>query len=175
MAELTFFAPDTDAFVDSVVKHIREYEELSGDTVHLRIIGSDEYFSNQIQGYLAEEGGADVYMSGPVLLWEHVNKDFVEPLDSYVEKDGDSFDFSDFIPNLIRSNRWTGRFGDPLGEGPLLSIPVNCESYNMAYNKEIFEKYDLPLPKTWAEYFKTAKFIAEHAEGARGFAQRGTG
>ena len=42
MAELTFFAPDTDAFVDSVVKHIREYEELSGDTVHLRIIGSDE-------------------------------------------------------------------------------------------------------------------------------------
>ena len=128
MAELTFFAPDTDAFVDSVVKHIREYEELSGDTVHLRIIGSDEYFSNQIQGYLAEEGGADVYMSGPVLLWEHVNKDFVEPLDSYVEKDGDSFDFSDFIPNLIRANRWTGRFGDPLGEGPLLSIPVNCES-----------------------------------------------
>ena len=175
MAELTFFAPDTDAFVDSVVKHIREYEELSGDTVHLRIIGSDEYFSNQIQGYLAEEGGADVYMSGPVLLWEHVNKDFVEPLDSYVEKDGDSFDFSDFIPNLIRANRWTGRFGDPLGEGPLLSIPVNCESYNMAYNKEIFEKYDLPLPKTWDEYFKTAKFIAEHAEGARGFAQRGTG
>ena len=81
MAELTFFAPDTDAFVDSVVKHIREYEELSGDTVRLRIIGSEEYFSNQIQGYLAEEGSADVYMSGPVLLWEHVNKDFVEPLD----------------------------------------------------------------------------------------------
>lgn len=174
MAEITFFAPDTDAFVDSVVKHIGEYEEQSGDKVNLRIIGSDEYFSNQIQGYLEEKNGADVFMSGPILLWEHIKKGYIEPLDSYVEREDAEFDFQDFIPNLIRANRWSGEFGKPLGEGPLLSLPVNCESYNMAYNKDIFEKLNLSLPKTWEEYFETARLIKENAGGVNGFAQRGT-
>lgn len=173
MSKITFFAPDTDAFVDSVLRHIKEYEEFSGDEVRLRIIGSDEYFSNQIQKYLSEENGADVYMSGPILLWEHVNAGFVEPLDSYAERADEEYGFDDFLPNLIQANRWTGKFGDPLGKGTLLSIPVNCESYNLAYNKEVFEKYNLPVPKTWDEYFETAKKIAEKGE-YRGFAQRGT-
>lgn len=173
MSKITFFAPDTDAFVDSVLRHIKEYEEFSGDEVRLRIIGSDEYFSNQIQKYLAEEGGADVYMSGPILLWEHVNAGFVEPLDQYAERPDAEYCFGDFIPNLIKANRWTGVFGESLGRGPLLSIPVNCESYNLAYNKEIFEQYGLSVPKTWDEYFETAKTIAEKGE-YRGFAQRGT-
>lgn len=73
-------------------------------------------------------------MSGPVLLWEHIAKGFVEELDQYAERSDEKYDFADFIPNLIRANRWTGRFGEALGSGPLLSIPVNCESYNMAYN-----------------------------------------
>ena len=43
------------------------------------------------------------------------------------------FDLADFLPRLLEVNRWSGRAGDPLGAGPLLEIPVNCESYNLAY------------------------------------------
>ena len=175
MAKITFFAPDTDAFVDSVIKHVKEYEELTGDSVTLRIIGSDEYFSNRIEKYLDEEGGGDVYMSGPILLWEHIDGGYVEPLDKYVADGDEEYDFSDLIPNLVRANRWTGKFGEPLGEGPLLGIPVNCESYNIAYNKDVFEKLGLEVPRTWDEYFRTAKEICEKESGVRGFAQRGTG
>ena len=174
MANISFFAPDTDAFVDSVIRHVGEYEAMTGDKVHLNIIGSDEFFANDIEKYLEMEGEADVFTSGPVLLWEHIDGGFIEPLDEYVAVDDSGFDFDDFIPNLIRANRWTGRFGDKLGNGPLLAIPVNCESYNMAYNKEIFEKEGLSLPKTWDEYFETAKKISS-IDGLRGFAQRGTG
>lgn len=174
MAKITYFAPDIDAYVESVMRHIKEFEELTGDTVEFRIITSDEYYSNQIQGYLAEEGGADVYMSGPILQWEHLNAGFVEPLDEYIAKQEDWYYFEEFIPNLINANRWSGKFGDPLGAGPVISIPINCESYNVAYNKDIFEKYNLQVPRTWEEYFETSKWIAENVEGARGFAQRGT-
>lgn len=174
MSKITYFAPDTDAYVESVMKHIEEFEKLTGDTVQFKIIPSDEYYSNQIQNYLAEEGCADVYMSGPILLWEHMAAGFVEPLDSYLLKQEDWYHFEEFIPNLICANRWTGHFGDSLGQGPLISIPINCESYNVAYHKPLFEKYNLQVPKTWSEYFKTAEWISKNIAGVRGFAQRGT-
>ena len=142
MSQVTFFAPDTDAFVSSVMTHAPEYEQLTGDTVRLRIIDSDTYFSNDIHAQLGEPDGADVFMSGPVLAWEHLAAGFVEPLDDYVERARDDFDFRDFLPNLIVPNTWSGAFGTPLGEGPLLGIPVNCESYNLAYDRDRLEALD---------------------------------
>jgi hypothetical protein len=64
MAAVRFFAPDTDAFVDSVVRHADEFRAESGLELELRIIPSDEYFSNQIHAYLDGEDGADVYNPG---------------------------------------------------------------------------------------------------------------
>src|SRR3954454_16914672 len=112
-------------------------------------------------------------MSGPVLVWDHVAAGFVRPLDDLVEQSSDSWDAGDFLERLIACNRWTGRCGDPLGEGPLLEIPVNCESYNLAYVPEVLDAAGLTGPTTWAEYFDTAR-AAARSGGVRGFAQRGT-
>ena len=78
-------------------------------------------------------------MSGPVLLWEHLTGGFVEPLDDFARQAGPAWDLDDFLDPVIAANRWTGRFGDPLGTGPLLEIPVNCESYNLAYVPDLLE------------------------------------
>lgn len=174
MGTIHFFAPDTDAFVASVTRHIPEFEAQSGERVKLTIIPSDEYFSNQIHRYLDGENMADVYMSGPVLLWEHIRGGYVEPLDRYTSGTSAAYGFSDFLPSLLKANRWTGRFGDPLGEGPLLAIPVNCESYNLAYVPSLLEKAGVGVPQTWEEYFSTAQMIADRCgPGVRGFGQRG--
>lgn len=172
MSQITFFAPDTDAFVSSVMTHVPEYEQSTGDTVRLRIIDSDTYFSNDIHAQLGEDDGADVFMSGPVLAWEHLAAGFVEPLDDYLPRARDDYDFSDFLPNLIVPNTWSGAFGTPLGDGPLLGIPVNCESYNLAYDRDRLETLGLDVPRTWAEYFDAARLIARSGV-QRGFAQRG--
>ena len=174
VATVKFFAPDTDAFVASVERHIGEFEAQTGHKANLQIIGSDEYFSNDIQSYLSGDSPADVFMSGPVLLWEHVEGGFVEPLDGYIQAARDEFHFDDFLPALIRANRWSGRFGDPLGSGPLLEIPVNCESYNLAYIPETLERFGLGVPQTWDEYFAAAGQVTDRSGGVlRGFGQRG--
>jgi len=174
MADLIFFAPDTDAYVASVQRHIAEFEERSGHKVHLNIIGSDQYFSNNIHTFLEGEAAADVYMSGPVLLWKHVAAGFVEPLDDYINEPSDSYHSEDFLDSLIKSNRWSGRFGDKLGAGPLLEIPVNCESYNLAYVPAILDQIGAALPTTWEGFFNTANHVTEKVGGAvRGFGQRG--
>ncbi len=169
MTSVRFLGPDTDAYVASVERHAGEFEEQTGIELDIRIIPSDEYFSNRIHHLLDGEDAADVYMSGPVLLWEHVAAGFVQPLDDFVA----GYDIGDFVDRLLACNRWSGRFGDPLGEGPLLEIPVNCESYNLAYVPAVLEASNLAVPATWAEYFAAARAVAR-AGGVHGFAQRGT-
>ncbi len=151
-----------------------EFEERTGDRVRFRIIDDDLYLANEIHGFLEGDDGADVYMSGPVLLWEHLAAGFVEPLDEYVNDASTAYDPGDFCESLLRNNRWTGRFGDRLGSGPLLEIPVNCESYNLVYAHDVLERCGVEVPTTWEAYFVAAGQIVEKTNGAiRGFGQRG--
>lgn len=171
-----FLGPDTDAYVASVQRHASEFEEQTGLSLEIQIVPSDEYFSNKIHHLLDREGAADVYMSGPVLVWEHLAAGFVKPLDEFLDRASDGYDPSDFVERLMLCNRWSGRFGDPLGQGPLLEIPVNCESYNLAYVPEVLERAGVEVPETWGQYFATARAVVESTGGSiRGFAQRGTG
>jgi multiple sugar transport system substrate-binding protein len=174
VATVRFLAPDTDAFVASVERHRDEFERASGHTLRIDILPSDTYFANEIQGHLAGDDPPDVFMSGPVLLWEHMAAGLVEPLDDHVGGAGDGYDPDDFLPPVIAANRWTGRFGDPLGEGPLLEIPVNCESYNLAYVPETLDRCGLEPPTTWREFFDVAEQVVACTGGSvRGFGQRG--
>jgi multiple sugar transport system substrate-binding protein len=175
VTRVRFLGPDTDAYVASVERHAREFEERSGIELEVRVVPSDLYFSNRIEHLLDGDDAADVFMSGPVLLWEHLASGFVQPLDDLLERASGTYDADDFFEPLVRCNRWTGRFGDPLGEGPLLEIPVNCESYNLAYVPEVLDRAGVEVPGTWEQYFATARRVVERTNGeVRGFAQRGT-
>jgi len=176
VSSVRFLGPDTDAYVASVERHAAEFEEQMGITLDVRIVPSDLYFSNAIHHLLDGEDAADVYMSGPVLVWEHLAAGFVQPLDELLEHSSESYDAGDLVERLLACNRWSGRFGDPLGEGPLLEIPVNCESYNVAYVPAVLEAAGLEVPTTWADYFAAARTVVERTEGrVGGFGQRGTG
>jgi multiple sugar transport system substrate-binding protein len=169
MGTVRYLAPDTDAYVASVQRHAGDFEASTGHRLEVRVLESDEYFSNQIGHLLSGDDAADVFMSGPVLLWEHVGAGLVEPLDEHLA----DFDLDDFLPRLLEVNRWTGRAGDPLGAGPLLEVPVNCESYNLAYLPSLLSERGLAVPQTWDEYFAAARTATDGE--VRGFGQRGRG
>jgi multiple sugar transport system substrate-binding protein len=171
-----FLGPDTDAYVASVERHAAEFEGQTGLELEIQIVPSDEYFSNRIHRLLDGEGATDVYMSGPVLVWEHLAAGFVQPLDEFIDRASDAYDPADFVDRLMACNRWSGRFGDSLGQGQLLEIPVNCESYNLAYVPAVLEEAGIEVPTTWAQYLAAARTIVDTTGGrVRGFAQRGTG
>ncbi|MCB1518737.1 MAG: extracellular solute-binding protein [Hyphomicrobiaceae bacterium] len=174
MAKVRFCGPDTDAYVDSIVRHADEFTAKTGVELDITIVPSDEYFSNQIDRYLKGPGAADIFMSGPVLLWQHVGAGLVAPLEDLFEASSAEFDHNDFFPSLIASNRWSGKFGDRLGLGSLWEIPVNYETYNLAYVPETLSRYNVPVPQTWEELFAlSAKIQTASAGKIRGFAQRG--
>ena len=167
MGRIRFLGCDQDAYCASVARHVSEFEEASGHQVDVQLIDNDEYFSNQLDRYLDGHSPADVFVSGPVLMWEQLGKGFVEPLDGYLSRASDDFDVADFIPTLLSCNRWDGQFGSSLGRGELLEIPVNCESYNLAYVPEILERAEVAVPSTWQEYFTTARAVVQRAAPAR--------
>ena len=68
-------------------------------------------------------------------------------------------------------NRWSGRFGDPLGEGPLLEIPVNCESYNLAYVPAVLERAGARACRDLGRVLRGgARGRRAHGRRVRGFA-----
>ena len=173
-----FIGPDNDAYVASLTRHVDEYEALTGETVALEIIPETDYVTNSLDALrsrLRGESAPDVFVSGPVSMWKLAGEGIVEPLDAYLDTCSDDYRPDDFLPSLLEINRWTGRRGDALGTGPLLEIPVNWETYNLAYLPDVLEKAGLSEPpSTWEEYFAAAAQIAERVPGVRGFAQRGT-
>ncbi|MEX0628540.1 MAG: extracellular solute-binding protein, partial [Cucumibacter sp.] len=174
MSVVRFCGPDTDAFVSSVRRHADEFTARTGLDLKVRIVPSDDYFSNDIRHFMDADEAADVYMSGPVLLWEHLAAGYVEPLDAFVAGASAAFDLNDFFAPLISSNRWSGKFGDSLGSGHLWEIPVNYEAYNLAYVPATLERLGCEIPGTWAEYFAAADLVQRKSNGAlHGFGQRG--
>ena len=176
MPPVRFFAPDTDAYVDSVQRHAAEFTEKTGLDVEFRIIPSDTYFSNEIQPFLDGDERADVYMSGPVLLWDHIRDGFVEPLDPFLPDRG-----SGIRHRRTSSHRFSRATAGPESSatawatGTLWEIPVNCETYNLACIPAALERHGCDVPETWDSYFATAATLTERSKGAtRGFAQRGT-
>ena len=173
MAEIRFLGCDNDVFCANVAARAAEFEQLSGHRVTVRLLGNDDYYTNKLSPYLGGASPADVYMSGPVLAWEQLGLGFVRPLDEFVERASPGYEFTDFFGRLIRGSRWTGKFGDPLGDGPLLAIPVNWESYNLAYIPDTLSRAGVEVPGTWPDFFAAAKAIPGRRPGIRGFGQRG--
>jgi multiple sugar transport system substrate-binding protein len=173
MAEVRFLGCDNDVFCSSVQARAAEFERASGHQLTVRLLDNDFYYANKLADYLGGERPADVYMSGPVLAWEQLGLGFVRPLDEFAERAGPGWDFPDFFGRLIGASRWSGHFGDRTGSGPLLALPVNWESYNLAYLPSILARAEADVPQTWDEYFAVARTIAARVPGARGFGQRG--
>jgi multiple sugar transport system substrate-binding protein len=173
MPEIRFLGCDNDVFCASVAARAPEFEQASGHKLTVRLLGNDFYYANRLADYLGGQPPADVYMSGPVLMWEQLGLGFVRPLDEFAGRASSQLDLPDFFASLIRSCRWSGHFGQGLGTGPLLALPVNWESYNLAYLPGALEQAGVQVPQTWTEFFAAAGSIAAKVPGVRGFGQRG--
>jgi len=100
-------------------------------TGRVQLIANDEYFANKLAPYLGGESPADVYMSGPVLMWNS-SAQICRATGPVSRTSRLEYDPDDFLATLVRAIAGT-ELWRATREGPLLELPVNCESYNLAY------------------------------------------
>jgi multiple sugar transport system substrate-binding protein len=146
----------------------RTFEEKTGVKVNIVSEPAFQALQPTLEGK-AKAGSADfdVYMTGNLWVADYVNLGYAEPLDSYIEADGDSDElaYSD-VPEGVRKKN---EFG-----GKTYSMLVDNDNMFLFYRKDVFAQtkwrdafsdemgYELPTPpRTIPELIAVAKFFAD--------------
>ncbi|GIP35717.1 ABC transporter substrate-binding protein [Paenibacillus sp. J2TS4] len=143
---------------NSIQKMLPEFEEQTGIKVNLEIIPYSDLTSKALMNFSSRSGRYDVIMDDMVHGIGYVNADYVEPLDEYMNNEAlkSYFDAQDFVPKYLEVMKV---------EGQTYGLPVYGESNFLMYRKDLFEKYNIPVPKTYDELMHAAKTIHEQTNG----------
>lgn len=144
-------------FVDALKPLIPEFEKETGIKVKYEVLAEGPAFEKLLADLSSNTGIYDVFMTSPINNWQYISGGWIEPLDEYIAdkaKTPESWDFDDFVPGIVNSGRWTGEPLKGVGEGNLYALPINYESYNLAYRPSILKKYNLEVPKTYEDLGK---------------------
>ncbi len=156
-------------FVDSLQPLLPEFEELTGITVTTEVLAEVPGFEKLLSDLSSGTGTYDVFMTSPLNNWQYATAGWVEPLDAYLENPaltGADDEVEDFAPVIWAAGRWTLEPMTGIGEGPVWAVPINFETYLLAYRPSIFEALGLEVPTTYEELLEVApKLASQTADG----------
>ncbi|MBV8588179.1 MAG: sugar ABC transporter substrate-binding protein [Verrucomicrobia bacterium] len=124
-------------------------------------IGSDygpPIYQDGQQKFLVQgrRGSPDVIESVLEGLISYVRAGLIEPVDEQFDKWPDKSQFFDSVIKALTIN------------GKLYGVPYNTNVRVLLYRKDLFQKYNLSVPKTWEELLKDASTISEKESGVAG-------
>lgn len=166
---------------ESLIPLLNEFTALTGVHVEYNILSEEEYRDKIIIELSSGAGNVDVLMTGPYTSWSYVSANWLEPLDEYLDHSSltsHQYDAGDFFPSLLAANRWNGQPGyQNYGKGSLWAIPVQVETYILAYRKDWAQELKLQAPRTYPEFYQFAKAMTRSVAGRTvyGFTSRGLG
>jgi raffinose/stachyose/melibiose transport system substrate-binding protein len=137
----------------SIVKNIiADYEKQHKDVkVETEILSPDQY-RDKLKVLASSNELPDVGMTwSDGFIQPYVQGDMLEPLDDVVNGDPDLKDA--FIPGVKESYAVDGK---------TYGLPLELNISYVFYNKEIFKKYNLEVPKTFEEYKNVVKTLAKN-------------
>ncbi|WP_144566413.1 extracellular solute-binding protein [Neobacillus bataviensis] len=137
----------------SIVKNIiTAYEKQHPDVkIETEIVSSDQY-RDKLKVLATANELPDIGMTwSDGFIKPYVKGDMLEPLDDIVNRDPDLKDA--FIPGVKESYAVNGK---------TYGLPLELNISYVFYNKEIFKKYNIEVPKTFEEYKHVVKTLAEN-------------
>ena len=163
---------------NAATKLIPEFTEQTGIKVEIDHI--DYLRMDDVQRLEFAKPVGDYDLVAFVVMWktEYVISDFLTPLEPLFADPAlayPAYDFADLVPAYVDN---TGRVGGEKiymgGPGSVLyGVPFGAETSVLAYRKDLFDKYGLKVPQTYADMRAAAKFFAEDVPGVYGLTMRG--
>ncbi len=129
-----------------------EYQKTSGDTVNIVPMPSSttDQFGQYKLWLAAGSSDVDVYQTD--VIWAPQLADQFTDL-----TDAAKGVIGDFFPSIVESQTSNGK---------LVAVPFFTDAPALYYRKDLLEKYNLPVPKTWTEMATEAKTIQDGERAA---------
>ena len=137
---------------------IAQFEERSDTEVELVEATDREDLIARLSTSIAGGGAPDVFLLNYRYYGQFASKDAIEPLDERIA-DSDQLATDDFYPVAMDAFTW---------QDEQLCLPQNVSSLAVYYNKDVFERYDVPEPPdrwTWTDMVTTAVQLTRDANG----------
>lgn len=134
-------------------EELESFNEIDNLTVSTQMLDAQSV-REQVRLALAGSGESpyEIVQGDSVFLTELASKGFILPLDEYIAKYRDVYDFGDISDNLLR-------LGSP--DGKIYGIPITANTMFYFYNMDIFEEYDLSVPETYDEVIAVSQTLAD--------------
>jgi len=157
-------------FVESLKPLLPEFTALTGIEVTFEELAEQPGFEKLLADLSSGTGTYDAFMTSPLNNWQYATAGWLEPLDPFIADaaltDAAAYDIADFAPGVLASGRWTREPMKGIGEGELWGLPINYETYQIAYRPSLMKQLGLEVPKTYKELVEMAPKLA--AEGPNG-------
>ncbi|WP_232233703.1 ABC transporter substrate-binding protein [Bacillus sp. J33] len=159
---IRFATWDSEETVDLQQKLVDNFNE-KHDKIKVVLEAYGGEFDTKIAAGMGGKDAPDV-----MYMWNYpLYKDALEPLDSYIEKEG-----ADYKNNFYEALwNYNSQKGDTLG------LPVGYTTHVVYYNKALFDEKGIEYPKagwTWEDLQETAKKLTDKEKKISGFAFSGT-
>lgn len=147
-------------WIDLIIPMIPEFEELTGIDIELNIFPEDQFRVKLDVELVSEIPDFDLFMIMPGQdLAKYTSLNWIAPLNEFINSKDTlwpEYDIKDFYESA---------FSTGIKNNNIYSIPILLETSLLAYNKEIFNKYNISVPKTMEELELAAKKIYTGSNG----------
>ena len=147
-------------FVESLKPLLPEFTALTGIEVTFEELAEQPGFEKLLADLSSGTGTYDAFMTSPLNNWQYATAGWLEPLDPFIADaaltDAAAYDIADFAPGVLASGRWTREPMKGIGEGELWGLPINYETYQIAYRPSLMKQLGLEVPKTYKELVEMA-------------------
>ena len=100
----------------------------------------------------------DLFLMNYRFFGQFAARDALEPLGEFVEG-SDEFSLADFYPAAVDAFRW---------DREVACLPQNISSLVVYYNRDLFERFDVPVPTddmAWSQFVHRAQQLTRDAKG----------
>ena len=153
----------------AMVPFIPEFEKQTGIKVVLETFPEAQFRQKVLVELASGAGSVDAFMLTPNQEGTlYTRSGWLEPLDPYLNNPRltpSSYKPGDFFSSTLNAARI---------QNTLIGLPISIETTVLFYRKDLFEKYKVTVPRTFAQLESAAK-VLNGKDGAVGIALRGKG
>lgn len=149
-------------YTDGMLAELDSFKKMTGINIEYDIFPEEEYFNKLTVALSSGSREYDIFMTGAYQVWQYAPPGWMEDLLPWINNESvtsPEYDFEDIIDEIASGLRWDGVDGSELGVGKQYALPWGFEGNTLMYNKPLFEKLGLELPKTLDDVIKIGKVI----------------